>query len=197
MCPAAIPFLSLLGRCLHVAASIVSSALANPDVRSKRMCTERMVTTTVGLASQCDSIGPALRWLSLPGDTGAAVLAGEGAGAKLQQQEEQLLVVVDQFQQAGVEFVYNGELSLESLVAAKKVFEAGLADQLRGLATAMCAAVPCSRFCNNPECCNLLRMSELHRVQGKSCVCAGCGPRVARYCNKACQVNMPGHCVVL
>jgi hypothetical protein len=42
---------------------------------------------------------------------------------------------------------------------------------------------PCA--CNNPDCGNVSKDSELQLVNGKGCVCGGC--RVAHYCSKACQ----------
>uniref|UniRef100_A0A383W307 ATP-dependent RNA helicase n=1 Tax=Tetradesmus obliquus TaxID=3088 RepID=A0A383W307_TETOB len=61
-----------------------------------------------------------------------------------------------------------------------------LPGRLLAAADALCAALPVSCCCNNPDCANLGGPSEQQLVAGRGCVCARC--KTARYCCKACQV---------
>jgi hypothetical protein len=53
-----------------------------------------------------------------------------------------------------------------------------LAQQLQGLGSGLCAALPVSWCCDHPDCTNMGGFSELQLVGGKGSVCGGC--KVAR-----------------
>jgi len=55
---------------------------------------------------------------------------------------------------------------------------------LKTAGLALCS-LPVPGLCNNPICSNMSGLSELHLVNGKNCMCAGC--RVGHYCCRACQ----------
>jgi hypothetical protein len=66
-------------------------------------------------------------------------------------------------------------------------FEHNLLDELRGLGLAL-SILATPAFCNNPSCTSVSGgHTELRRMLGRSCVCAGC--RVAHYCGRTCQVQ--------
>lgn len=58
-------------------------------------------------------------------------------------------------------------------LAVKRAYADGVAQRLLNFAVALCAAVPCNRCCDNPECSNMSGLSKLQLVGGKSCVHAG------------------------
>lgn len=67
----------------------------------------------------------------------------------------------------------------------KDSFIAALPQQVVEAVRKLSALLPLPLCCNNPNCINMNKESDLQLVAGKNCVCAGC--KVARYCGQDCQ----------
>jgi hypothetical protein len=106
-----------------------------------------------------------------------AVLGGDAAGSSILPAEVQAVLASD-----AVTAVASSSSSsiappeVQALLASDAV--TAVASKLREVGKALCAALPVSWCCNNPECTNMCGASELQLVGGKGSVCGGC--RVAR-----------------
>lgn len=137
-----------------------------------------------GAAELQQLAGAVLGWLQ--GSTVSEELAAAGYKPyHLQQRLSNVVAAVGEMLlrqsvvKSGVEAgVFNPEMLAD--------FELCLVDELRGLGHALSIfAVP--NFCNNPCCSYVSGATELGRMLGRSCKCAGC--MVAHYCSRACQVQ--------
>ena len=159
-----LPWLVLLGRCCLCLAAQVKASTPAPQAEQQGALGELdsghdLLSVQIKALSTAQAMR---RWLQRPETTAQFAAAG-----------------------------FNVQQVLESVQPASSVsddaqpIEASMASQLSALGLALNNSLPIPYACNNPHCRNLSGTSELHLVNGRTCMCGGC--RVAHYCSRACQ----------
>jgi hypothetical protein len=169
--PLTAPFVSLIGRCLHLTGTALEGASKEPQLGAAEFSS---VSTTLATLLSC------LHWVvadtaccrELLSSTGAADAAAvDSLRTSLQQQLAQL-------QGSG----------LQGLAVAAMLCDSGLAGQLQSVGGAMCGVV--TGVCGNPACSSLSELSEIALVTPgggkKGCgKCAACAS--VSYCSRCVQ----------
>jgi hypothetical protein len=191
---AVLPWLMLLGRVLLQVAQVLQQQQPKPSPAGKqRVDPLRHNTPTSPDADTTDGMldcGDLLLFEHLPC---VLQLCVEWVKVPLAEATKQLML-------AGFEpatllcKLQAAETALNSMCPSYLESSVGLSDlqshcttqtQVLMLAGRYLATLPTPCACNNPDCADVGRDSELQLVNGKGCVCGGC--RVAHYCSRACQ----------